>query len=128
MALQLGSKPFRSLSFVSLLGISIVMLAKFTGLIALPAGSEERAHGFQHSNGRSNPNMPNAPFEFTSKRYKISPSKKKVKRREVRVCRDKHPQEKLARMVPFPADLVVDFTKRGMRAKRFEGSLRDDYF
>jgi len=31
-------------------------------------------------------------------------------------------------MAPVPADLVLDFTKRGMRAKRFEGSLRDDYF
>jgi len=59
---------------------------------------------------------------------KVSPSETKVKRREVRVCRDKHPQEKLARMAPVPADLVLDFTKRGMRAKRFEGSLRDDYF
>ena len=57
------------------------MLAKFTGLIALTAGSEERAHGFQRSNGRSNPNMAIAPFEFTRKRYTIALSEKKVKRR-----------------------------------------------
>jgi hypothetical protein len=68
------------------------------------------------------------PFERASKRRKGFPSETQVKRGQRIVGGDKYLVRNSAAMTPVHAALGVDFKKCCLRAKRFEGSARDDYF